>query len=66
MTEVEELESRIRNLPQESLAELREWFYRFDNERWDRQIADDYKAGKFTKLIEDARNEFAAGKAREL
>src|SRR5437667_5985380 len=38
MTEVEELESRIRGLAPDALAQLREWFYEFDNELWDRQI----------------------------
>ncbi|HEX3870752.1 MAG TPA: hypothetical protein VHV77_09965 [Pirellulales bacterium] len=66
MTELEELEARIRNLPGESLAQLREWFYEFENEVWDRQIETDYKAGKFAGLIDEARKEFKQGKAREL
>ena len=66
MREVEELESRVRELPRSSLAQFREWFHRFENEQWDRQIEADVKAGKFAKLIEQARQEFADGTAREL
>ncbi len=66
MSEVEELEARVRSLPPERLAKFREWFYEFENELWDRQIEADAKAGKFTKLINKARQEFAQGKAREL
>jgi len=66
MSEVEELEVRIRNLASEDLAQLRDWFYGFENERWDRQIQADFKAGKFTTLIDEARKEFAEGKVREL
>ena len=66
MSDLEEIETRIRNLPSDGLAQLREWFYRFDNELWDRQIESDFKAGKFTGLIEEARREFARGEAREL
>lgn len=66
MSEVEELESKVRELPRESLAQFREWFHQFENEQWDRQIEADVKAGKFAKLIEQARKEFAEGKAREL
>ena len=66
MSEVEELELRIRNLPSERLAELRDWFYRFDDEAWDQQIQADYRAGKFANLIDQARKELADGKAREL
>ncbi len=66
MSEVEAIENRIRNLPPNDFACLREWFHEFENECWDRQIASDFKAGKFNKLIEKARAEFAQGKAREL
>ena len=66
MSEVEELELRVRDLPRESLAQFRDWFHSFENEQWDRQIAADAKAGKFSKLIEQARKEFAEGKAREI
>jgi hypothetical protein len=66
MSEVEELEERIRNLPTEGLAQLRDWFYQFDNEFWDRQIQSDFKAGKFASLIDEARKEFAQGQVREL
>ena len=66
MSEVEELEARIRQLPSEGLAQFRDWFHQFENDLWDRQIATDYKAGKFDSLINAARQEVAEGKAREL
>ena len=66
MSEIEELETRIRKLPSKDLAQLRDWFYQFENEVWDRQIESDVKAGKFAKLIDEARREFAQGKVREL
>jgi hypothetical protein len=66
VAELDELEARIRKLPAESLARFRAWFYDFDDELWDRQIESDQKAGKFAKLIDEARKEFADGKAREL
>ena len=66
MREVEELEMRIRSLTKKDFSELRDWFYEFENNFWDQQISADFKAGKFNKLIEKARTEFAQGKAREL
>jgi hypothetical protein len=66
MSEVQELEARIRKLPREAFAELRDWLLELDQDRWDEQIAADSKAGKFDALIANARNEFAQGKAREL
>lgn len=66
MSEVEAIEARIRNLPPHNFASLREWFHEFENECWDHQIADDFKSGRFNKLINKARAEFEQGKASEL
>jgi hypothetical protein len=66
MSEVEELEARVRKLPSESLVQFRHWFHEFENELWDQKIQTDFKAGKFDSLIAEARKEFAQGKAREL
>lgn len=66
MSEIEELESRIRNLSKENLAKFRLWFHEFENAQWDKQIEADFKAGKFASLIAEARKDFAEGKAREL
>ena len=66
MTQVEELQTRIRNLPTEDFSQLREWFLQLEDDLWDQQISADFKAGKFDRLIEKARAEFAQGKAREL
>lgn len=66
MSQIEELQMRIRNLPIEDFSKLREWFLQLEDELWDQKIRADFKAGKFNKLIEKARAEFAQGKAREL
>ncbi len=66
MSQVEELQMRIRNLPIEDFSKLREWFLQLEGELWDQLISSDFKAWKFNKLIEKARAEFVQGKAREL
>ena len=66
MSQVEELQVRIRDLPEKDFSKLREWFFQLEDELWDQQISADFKAGKFNRLIEKARAEFAQGKAREL
>ena len=66
MNEVEEIETRIMNLPLQDLAKLRDWFLDLDNQLWDQQIVSDFKAGKFKNLIEEARGELMQGKAHEL
>lgn len=66
MSEVEDVEARVRKLPQNALAKFRDWFHEFENEVWDQQIKADFNAGKFKELIATAREEFAQGKAREI
>ena len=38
MSEVEEIEARVSQLPDDAFAEFREWFHEIENERWDQQI----------------------------
>ncbi|MDO9138822.1 MAG: hypothetical protein Q7U38_00655 [Methylobacter sp.] len=66
MSDIEELENRVYNLPREEFTQFRDWFLELENERWDNQIKSDFQAGKFNRLIEKAREEFSQGKAREL
>ena len=66
MSEVEQLERKIENLPPRDLAKLRAWFVEFDARVWDDQIEADAKAGKLDGLINEALADYKAGKAREL
>jgi hypothetical protein len=38
MSNIAEINEAIQQLSAHQLAELREWFARFDAERWDRQL----------------------------
>ena len=66
MSELEELENRIRKLAPEDLAKFRAWFVEFDHVLWDRQIQGDAKSGKLDKLVNEARAHYKAGKARKI
>ena len=66
MSELEEIEQRIRKLPPEDLAKFRRRFIEFDHLLWDRQIEADSKAGKLDKLAAEALADYKAGKAREV
>jgi hypothetical protein len=63
---VQELEKAIAKLSPAELAELRAWFYEYDMDAWDRQIARDSESGKLDKLVEQAKRDYAAGNGREL
>ena len=66
MSELEQLERRVQNLSPEDLAKFRAWFLELDAQLWDQQIAEDLEAGRLDKLIAEAREDFAAGRAREI
>lgn len=66
MSELEELEKRIRSLGPEDLAKFRAWFAEFDHALWDRQIESDAKTGKLDRLVNEARADYKAGKAKKI
>jgi len=66
MTTVKEIESALKDLPEERLAEFRAWYEAFDAERWDRQFEQDAEAGKLNALADEANADFDANRYREL
>jgi len=50
MSNLEELEKTIDELPEEDYRQFRLWFLERDWERWDRQIGEDSRAGKLNFL----------------
>jgi len=66
MSDLEELEHKIQNLPVEELTKFRAWFIEFDHLLWDKQIEADSKAGKLHGLVSEALADYRAGKAREI
>lgn len=66
MSRVEQLEQRIAELDAAELKELRAWFERYDAEVWDRQIENDSKNGKLSRLIDQALADDRAGRSTKL
>ncbi len=66
MSNLEELEHRIQNLPTNELAKFRERFIEFDHLIWDKQLEADSKAGKLRGLVSEALVDYQTGKAREI
>jgi hypothetical protein len=60
---VQELEKAIAKL---SPAKLRAWFYGYDMDAWDRQIARDSESGKLDKLIEETKRDYASANGRDV
>ncbi len=66
MSYVEELESKILELPKQDFALLRNWLFELDDSQWDKQIASDLKTGKLNQLINNAKAEMSAGTTAKL
>ena len=66
MRKVEDLERQIRELSNDEYAEFRAWFLEREWAAWDAKIAADSGSGKLDKLVAEGREEFKAGRAREL
>lgn len=66
MSNVENIEDRIKELSSEELAAFREWYVQFDAEAWDRQFEADVNAGKLDHLAERALRDHAAGRSTTL
>jgi hypothetical protein len=66
MSNVEDIEKAIENLPPAELAQFRAWFEAFDAEVYDQKIAADASSGKLDRLAEQALNGYSQGRARDL
>ncbi len=64
--QVQEIQAAIESLPREDYVRLRQWFSERDWEEWDKQIEQDSQAGKLDFLIQEAMQEKAKGKLKEL
>lgn len=63
---VTEIKTIISQLPPTDLADLTEWFEEFQEDAWDRQIAQDVEAGRFDALRQRVREQRQAGLCRPL
>ena len=64
MSTIEKIEAAIEQLPRDQFFVLISWIRgRFEDE-WDRQIADDVKAGRLDHLARDALAEYRAGRTK--
>ncbi|MCZ7573322.1 MAG: DUF3431 domain-containing protein [Ardenticatenaceae bacterium] len=66
MTKVQEIQAAIESLPREDYVRLRQWFSERDWEEWDKQIEADSEAGRLDFLIQEAFDEKAKGRLKEL
>jgi hypothetical protein len=66
MSTVQEIESAIQQLDDQSFGEFSGWFEDYLAEKWERRFAADAEAGKLDKLGEAADRAFERGQCRPL
>jgi len=66
MRSIDEIKSAITHLPEKEYNSFVDWFQKFDEERWDKELEKDMSEGKLDNLTDEALNEFDAGKSSEL
>ncbi len=66
MESLQEIETAILRLPKKDFSTFREWFEKIEAEAWDKKFEKDAVSGKFDRLAKKARDDFKAGKCKEL
>jgi hypothetical protein len=67
MTAVQELTKRLNDLPDAKREAMAAALLEEMNARnWDREIAEDYEAGKLDHLIDEAKADMASGRTKPL
>jgi predicted HAD superfamily phosphohydrolase YqeG len=66
MSTVQEIETAIQKLKPEEIHEVADWLQELREELWDKQIDADAKAGRLDKLMEEAKQDYLAGRCKPL
>lgn len=66
MQKLTELEDSISKLSDNEYSEFRQWFWEFENERWDAEIKKDIASKKLDAFAEQAIQDFKQGKYKPL
>ena len=61
-----EVESAIKQLPEDEVRNLAKWLRDYLDEMWDRQIEADLASGKLDRLIAQAEEDIAANNVKDL
>jgi hypothetical protein len=64
MSTVAEIESAIKNLKPQEIYEVGDLVDELRENLWDKQIEADAKAGKLDKLMEEAKQDYLAGRCK--
>jgi hypothetical protein len=66
MSTVQEIEAAIQKLEPKKIYEVGDWLDELREELWDKQIDADAKTGRLDKLMEEAKQDYLAGRCKPL
>lgn len=66
MSTIQEIETAIQQLPPTAVHQVVSWLQDYREELWDREIAADAQAGKLDALMEEAKQDYLAGRCQPL
>ena len=66
MSTVQEIETAVQKLKPQEIHEVADWLQELREELWDKQIEANARAGKLDKLMEEAREDYRAGRTKPL
>ena len=66
MSTVQEIETAIQKLKPQEIHEVADWLQELREELWDKQIDADAKAGRLDKMMEEAKQDYLAGRCKPL
>jgi hypothetical protein len=66
MSTLHDNETTIQQLPPTTVHAVTDWLQDYREELWDREIAADAQAGKLDALMEEAKQDYLAGRCRPL
>lgn len=62
---VEQIKSAIEKLSGEERRALAQWLVEQSYDTWDRQIAEDYKAGRLDAMLDEVRRDVRQGRVED-
>ncbi len=65
-TAVKKIETDVASLSDADLRAFRDWFQKFDADRWDEQFARDVQGGKLEGLAAEALEHYESGQCKKL
>ena len=66
MTNVEEIEEKIKSLTSDELRLFRVWYSEYDGDLWDRQIEKDAQSGRLNSMTQEALAQHERGESKPL